>query len=353
MVRDRSPPAPARRHRPEEDDDGVPHVKRKNILRSAGGVLLAPMVLLSGCPQQCAPAPAPPPRAAPPAPPAPPPPPGGQFLATFNTAADFYNRFDTYTGNYCTAGVTCRPEGNGGVASFPGDHNTACAAPTTQRTVSIANHSNLFWHCAPGGDAAKGHIMVGLETSGYAITAFSPKQSFNNVARICWDVSLTNLGGGKWFNVVIVPEATFVANPNRNPTRAAEKEGPYRLDYTSPGFNASDAPGDFNIQGGPTAGVKIFQNSLSVWTNNASDNFVWTGPGLSAGDDRATRYRHCITDNRNGTLTLTQHNRSHTFGGSLPRGRVRVIFQDDTYDSIKHDGRPGFKTWHVDNISIS
>ena len=331
-------------------------MKRKNILRSAGGVLLAPMVLLSGCPQQCAPAPEP---AAPAyAPPpgeggSPAPVPGGQFLATFDTAADFYSRFDTYTGNYCTNGVSCRPEENGGVVTFPGDHNESCSGPDQQRTVYVANHSNLFWHCAPGGDPAKGHVMVGLDTSGYAITAFSPKQSFSNVSRICWDVSLTDLGGGKWFNVVIVPESTFVTSPNVNPWRAAEYEGPYRLDYTSPGFNATDAPGDFNIQGGPTAGVKIFRNSLSVWTNNASDSFVWTGPGISAGDDRATRYRHCITDNRNGTLTLTQHDRSFTFGGSLPSGWVRVIFQDDTYDSIKHDGRPAFKTWHVDNISIS
>lgn len=343
-------------------------MKRKNILRSAGGVLLAPMVLLSGCPQQCAPAPAPAPApvfAPPPPAPAPPPAapgnpnppvPGGQFLATFDTAADFYNRFDMYTGNYCTPGVSCRPESSGGVRYFPGDHDGACGAPTSQRTIDISNHSNLFWWCGPRPDApaSSGHVMVGLDTSGYAITAFSPKQSFSNLSRVCWDVNLTDLGGGKWFNVVFVPESTFLANPNHNPWQTAELEGPYRLDYTSPGFNADNAPGDFNIQGGPTAGVKIFQNTLSVWTNNGSDQFVWsTGGAISAGDDRSSRFRHCITDNGNGTLTLTQHDRSYTFGGSLPDGQVRVIFQDDTYDSIKHDGRPSFKTWHVDNISIS
>ena len=63
------------------------------------------------------------------------------FLATFDTAADFYSRFDTYTGNYCTNGTNCRPEDIGDtVKQFRGSHDMACAAPpsTAERRRSPA-----------------------------------------------------------------------------------------------------------------------------------------------------------------------------------------------------------------------
>jgi hypothetical protein len=284
---------------------------------------------------------------------------GVVFSATFDTESDFYDRFDMHTGNYCSAGVDCRPEDiPDGVAAFPGDHDESCAGPDTQRQVDVSDHAQLFWWCAPGGDSAKGHLMIGNDTTGYAILGITPKQMFTDVTRVCFDINQTDLGGGKWFNVVVVPEDEYLAHPNENALRSAEREGAYRLDYTSPGFNASNAPGDFNIQGGPTFGMKVFQGTVSVWQENESDQFIFEShEGWNNGDDRATRFKHCIMDNGDGTLTATQQRpdgeRSWTFDGHIPAGKVQVIFQNDDYNSIKHDGRPGYKTWHIDNIEIS
>jgi len=284
-------------------------------------------------------------------------PPSG-FVATFDTPLDFYDRFDTYTGNYCTDGTTCRPEDIGPtVKQFPGSHNLACQAPPTTRTVTVGAHSNFFWWCAPGGSTT-GHVMTGLNTSGYALVSFAPKQSFTDVREVCWDVSLADVGGGKWFNVVLVPEATYLTHPNTNPRRVSDGEGPYRLDYVTPDFAAANGPGDFNIQdlgtgAGAVVGVKSFRGTTQIYRGDlelAFDADSWT-----AVSDESTRYRHCFRDNGNNTVTYEQSRASEvqrvTTGGSFPDGAVRVIFQDDTYDADKHGGT-GRYTWHWDNITV-
>jgi hypothetical protein len=282
----------------------------------------------------------------------------GSWVATFDTPADFYDRFDTYTGNYCTSGTDCRPENiSNTIKQFQGTHSMACEAPPSKRTVDVSDHDNLFWWCAPGG-AATGHLMTGLNASGYALVNFSPKQSFTNVRQVCWDMSLADLGGGKWANVVLVPEATYLSHPNTNPRQVLDGEGPFRLDYVTPNFVASNGPGDFNIQdlgsgAGAVVGVKQFRGTTQIYRGSnpiREDGDMWT-----AGADESTRYRHCFRDNRNGTLTYTQQRATglHTVtaNGSFPTGPVRVILQDDTYDADKHGGT-GRYTWHWDNISI-
>jgi hypothetical protein len=276
---------------------------------------------------------------------------GDGFLATFATPADFYDRFDTYTGNYCTFGTNCRPEDiPSGIDQFPGDHNHACEGPTTLRTVDIANHANLFWHCAPNGPDT-GHVMVALNTSGYAITGFTPDRSFTNLRSVCWDQNLTDLGGGKWFTVTVVPHATFISHPNTNPRAAQEGEGPFRLDYTLPEFDADNAPGDFNLQRQPRWQFKLFRNELRVFDRVGGTGDWGTAAGFVAGADRATRFRHCLTENAQGDVILTQRGQSWNTGTAFPDGEVHVIFADDTYDADKHGGT-GLYTWHVDNIEI-
>ena len=96
-----------------------------------------------------------------------------QFEATFATASDFYSRFD-----HGFSGLDPASGGNGvpALPQFHGDHNSACEGPTTDRTVHYtADYSELFWHCAPGNDPAKGHIMTGVDTLGYNIAWFSPE----------------------------------------------------------------------------------------------------------------------------------------------------------------------------------
>jgi hypothetical protein len=301
------------------------------------------MVLLSGCPQQCAPAPGPPAAVAPPAPPPPPPPappapvtPGGQFTATFETAGDFVNRFVTWVGN------DPHPSTNDGITSFPGDHDAGCSGPDQQRTVHVTNPAELYWWCAPGNDAAKGHVMTALDTLNYGIVSFSPNQQFSNVSRVCWDLNETDLGGGKWANVILVPEATYRANAPR-------------LDYVTAGFNTDGGPGDFNLQGFDVFGVKVFRGTMMLFRGDTT--LFQSQDTFTTGTDRASRFQHCMIDNGNGTITLSQDRPggrvSYTARGSFPDGVVRVIFQDDNYNTVKHDGIAGFKTWHWDNITIS
>ena len=87
-------------------------------------------------------------------------------------------------------------------------------------------------------------------------------------------MSLADLGGGKWTNVVLVPEATYLSHPNTNPRRVEDGEGPYRLDYVTPDFTVANGPGDFNIQdlgsgAGAMVGVKQFRGTTQIYRGSA------------------------------------------------------------------------------------
>ena len=75
--------------------------------------------------------------------------------------------------------------------------------------------------------------------------------------------------------------------------------------------------------------------------------------------DKATRFQHCMIDDGNGTVRVTQARpdgttRTRTFRGSFPDGQVRVVFEDDMYDPPKRAGyRTDTLTWHWDNIQIA
>jgi hypothetical protein len=80
--------------------------------------------------------------------------------------------------------------------------------------------------------------------------------------------------------------------------------------------------------------------------------------------DKATRYKHCVIDNGNGTLTTTMaqpggRTISRIVTGGIPRGDIRVEFADDSYNPDKHFDSKGVPanssdlyTWHWDNIQI-
>ena len=48
--------------------------------------------------------------------------------------------------------------------------------------------------------------MTSVNTEGYNIAWFSPKQTFTNVRQVCWDQNLTDLGGGKWTQVLFLTQ---------------------------------------------------------------------------------------------------------------------------------------------------
>jgi hypothetical protein len=269
-------------------------------------------------------------------------PPSGDFVASFDTPADFYGRFDT--------DVHFRADDYNETATFHGDHDASCGAPTTGRTVHLdsTNNSEVFWHCAPGGDPAKGHIMTGMGPAGfgYAIVTFKPKQSFTGVDRVCVDVNATQLGGDKWWEMSVLPLTTFNANGGRMDYVTAIASG---IDDTALHFPSSA----FVYQ--------INDNKIRAYQGMTERIFDWFSYSTT---DRAARFTNCMTDNHNGTVTLTRkvgvtNNdapggvRTVTVPGSFPQGQVVVLFQDSTYDPPKHGSGPTQTTWHWDAVSIS
>jgi hypothetical protein len=244
--------------------------------------------------------------------------------------------------------------------NWPGDHDGTCANPmTTHRTIDVSanpkNVDNVFYQCAPGGDNAKAHVMTSVNTEGYVIAWFSPKQTFTDVHRVCWDQNFTELGGGKWTTV------TFLT--------PGEYQGKTDLAYNDPTFADPNGPSVTNGVSG--FGVETGNGGVHAWQNDA---FAGSMPGQDNGADKATRTTTCIVDNDNGTLTVDQGTHHGTIAGSIPNGPIRVVFNDDNYNPDKHctsgskptiacpspDGNGaqapntlyGY-TWHWDNIEIS
>jgi hypothetical protein len=304
----------------------------RKLLRSAGGVFLPSMLLLAGCPQRCGPTSAPPVTA---------PPAGVQFFAGFETPNDFYDRFDIqlHSGGCCDQPTPLAD-------SWEGDHNGACEGPDTSRVVRggavrSLDPKQLTWWCAPGGDAAKGHIMTSVQTGGYVILSFSPRQFFTDVSKVCWDINATELGGGKWTNIIVVDEATYRRNAPR-------------MDYIGdPGLDSSAIPLPAN-----SLFVKDFRGQIAVQDDSVET--FWSGTGSEVvTPDKAARYTRCVEDLNNGNLRVTVARPTgvtdtYTMRGTIPDGRVKVIFEDDSYNPDKHGGTNGAAlTWHWDNITIS
>jgi hypothetical protein len=224
--------------------------------------------------------------------------------------------------------------------TWSGDHNLQCEGPTTQRIVRPSRDGTdpeAFWWCAPGNDPAKGHFMTSMgDIDGFTVVAFSPRQTMQDVTSVCWDVNLTDLGARKWFEVTIVPEQAFQANRRS-------------LAYTHPTFrqpSVNEFPaGSFSF---------VFFNHDVILYNGTDRVYAESGSGFGT-NDKARRYKHCLVDNGDGTVTATQerNNGTHTARarGSFPDGPARVIFTDQTYHPDK-DGTPQGLTWHWDNIEI-
>jgi hypothetical protein len=233
-----------------------------------------------------------------------------------------------------------------------GDHGHAPAAPggtcgaaqTSTRTITLGEPTQQIYWCDPDGPSgpSSGHIMTATPYTGYGILSFTPNRAFNNISNVCWDQNLTDLGGRRWTNIVIIPESTFLAHYPR-------------FDYAAPGFGPGHDVGSANLDAPASSDtIKVFAGRM-LWHPGSGDQETGFVGNLTYGNaDKATRYRHCIRDNGNGTVTLSQSSpsgqHSGTFAGDLTNGAVRVIFQDDRYDTDIADHPI---TWHWDNIDIS
>ncbi len=244
--------------------------------------------------------------------------------------------------------------------SWQGDHasSSPCGGPTTTRTVRwpddggnetptrTTNPGDTAYWCAPGG-AGSEHMMTTFNTGGYAHLDFTPKRTFDEVARVCWDQNATNLGNRKWTQVAIAPISV------------ANAVAP-RLDWTHPGFRDDGGPAAWGL--GLDGGVFLFSTTLG----NAE---TFTGGGRtgisntndSDVSDKAQRVTTCLTDLENGTIRVEQERTSGsvertTLPGSIPNGEVKVVFQDVSYNPEKAETTPLVSdpfTWHWDNLLVS
>ena len=162
---------------------------------------------------------------------------------------------------------------------------------------------------------------------------------------MCWSQNLTDLGGRKWTQVLLIPEDTFQSNGAR-------------LDYVSPGFgNPGEPGGNQLIPPDDAFGVKVLVGTVVAFMGR--EELGGSGPDLFTTEDKAKRYRHCVTDLGDGTVLLEQERddgmHTWTAPGTFPDGPVRVIFEDDNYDGPKSPPTLPVDnpfTWHWDDIEI-
>ena len=257
---------------------------------------------------------------------------GAEFFEDFSSPAGV-DRFRLDVHFRDAAGVA-----NGPNTVWSGDHNMACEGPDTQRDVHAHASHEFFWHCAPKGSES-GHLMTSMaDIDGYTILSFSPNRVFSNFSQVCWDVNLTDLGGRKWTQVLVVPEAAFQANGAR-------------LDYISPVTQDVDQTA-VRLPGGAV----MFQNWDFAFRMYYGQRETLDDGSRFFVADKAKRYHHCLTDNGDGTVTMVQERANGQTYSQTVLGRFpttgRVIFQDDNYTPLKDGPIAGF-TWHWDNISVS
>jgi hypothetical protein len=223
-----------------------------------------------------------------------------------------------------------------------GDHDMSCGNPNqTKRDLDVADGdtSKFFYQCLPGGNPAAGHVMSAFDTTGYAIMSFSPKQTFTDVNRICFDVNATDEGGGKWTDLTVVSADLY-------------RQHAPRLDYVVEDFDQ----GDFNLKGLPAWGIKDFRGTQHQIVNG---NVTFSDGEAHVTDDRAPRYTHCVENRAGGGATLTVERpeggiSTFVLPEAIPSGEVKVIFQDVMYNPPKRAGYDASHvTWHWDNIEIS
>jgi hypothetical protein len=269
-----------------------------------------------------------------------PPPQGVQFIETFDNDGGL-DRFNLHVFHRNIDVHNYYGQSGGG---WDGDHaiepvdGQSCGGPETTRPLRFRTgdgqtnrQANSFYVC-------RDHLMTSMgDVDGYSIVGFSPRQTFADVTRICFDVNLTNLGRRQWWKVGVVTEASYNSGSARVPgwmvSDVDASDVPASL-ANSERFIASYAGG---LSGGLNGGLKIGNTQ--------------TGVNYTAGTDKMTRYPSCLIDNGNGTVTFRVGPVSATRSGTFPTGPLRVIFLDHNYTPDK-DGTPVGHTWHWDNILV-
>jgi hypothetical protein len=300
------------------------------------------------------------------------------FFEDFSDPASF-DRFDTISW------ARDRHLGGGldeGV-SFEGDHAPVaggndpdnCTGPFETRTLGRATKytyteepTDHVYRCAPGDDPAKAHLMVAQgPTSGYDFAAAWTKETFSGATEIRWEQNVTDLGGRNWSEVKLVPAANW--NPVQPPCSTTWVPCFTDVSVGGTGGEVISAADSGSV-------IVSWARTPEVVTPVDQDDDTWhfrSWVPYSFGSARdlmeqefgafsspAPRYTHILTDNGDGTITLSIDTQTEAYGvheavtlnGSFPQD-FHLVFATHDYTSGKSDGAYDGKTWHFDNISVS
>jgi hypothetical protein len=207
----------------------------------------------------------------------------------------------------------------------------------------------------------------------YNIAWFSPKPVFTGITKVCWDINETDMSARKWTQVLFLDDADAHRYPVTAGSEHSVAPSPYRaasggfdLGFTSPEFSTMGGPTTGVISGGvdgqhqTLAGFKSSRGLVPSWFQNGqftTPEWGATADRITGLTDKAARYTHCLENQANNTVRLTQATasgtRSFDMPGQIPAGSTRVVFEDDNYNPPKDaDYDASALTWHWDNIQI-
>jgi hypothetical protein len=290
-----------------------------------------------------------------------------QFSESFNTPAGFYNRFDVgLSGFHPNVDPNAQQ-------SWEGDHGLNCDGAAGHRIVNLTPSdaqmrarvatgntpvaAEEFWWCDPSTEPSvnNGHLMTSFLGEGYAYGWFAPKGWQNNVSKVCWDQNTTMLGGRSWTGVEIIGRADVEREQ-------AENGGVLQLGFSHPGFTDPSGPSTHVLALDtvePLFGIWELAQLIHPFQGDAGGGHDLEQVGaFTKHENVATRYRHCMTDNGNNTVTFVQvrpdGTHTQTITGSFPDGDVKVSFITAFYNNSKDaEYDPDQNTWHWDNLEVS
>lgn len=248
--------------------------------------------------------------------------------------------------------------------TFSADHDVNCGAPTTYRTITENNAwpNHRYW-CPNAG----GHFMTSMNTTSYVALAFTPRGENDRAKifpddanKICFDVNITGQGNRRWWDVLVLSESKYLSH--MYPTNVSGQPG--GAITTQPGliyFDPDHAVTGLNVGLDADFHFVDHEGSASV-AQNGSWRFQNHQPVNRNISDKASRYRTCLTDNGNNSVTQTQARPDGTVrtvvmpNTSFPRGNKVFVMIDKTYNADKAENPAATSnayTWHWDNIEIS
>ena len=266
---------------------------------------------------------------------------GGGTTPPVNTSgAEFVATFDNNTGLGAFDTFVFHREGGSG--EWIGDHDRSCGPPDPGRSIVVPNKRAGVSAVTEEIYLCKDHLMTSMESvSSYSIVGFAPDRVFNRSESnvVSWDVNVTDLGDRQWWEVLVIPAGTshVVCHPHILDPCGAELVDEY-------------APGTAMFGIGPYAEFQVVGDQVNRYGGDKPCGSFSPDPEGCA--SKSIRRRFTMTDNRNGTITITypEAGRSWTERGSFPE-RFEVVFKDHNYTPQKDNNPPGF-TWHWDNIVV-